>query len=102
MKDNKNEIFSIINIFTEKYSDYLTNMDKYGTQLAGNIAEISALTKELSAKRELANIYFSNHLEEKEQLYNVANKVLDKAINTGNIKMAEIALEQIKIIKSMK
>lgn len=102
MKDNKNEIFSIINIFTEKYSGYLTNMDKYGTQLEGDIAEISALTKKLSAKRELVNIYFSNHLKEKEQLYNISNKVLDKAISTGSIEMAEIALEQIKIIQSIK
>lgn len=102
MKDNKNEIFSVINIFIKKYSDYLINMDKYGTQLAWNTAEISALTKELSAKRELVSIYFSNHLKEREQLYNVANQVLDNAINTGNIEMAEIALEQIKIIQSLK
>lgn len=101
MQDNQKENVLIINLFIEKYKEYLTDMDRYNTQLTANIAEISALTKELSAKRELINAYFSNHLKEKEQLYSVANKVLDRAITAGNIKMAELALEQIKVIKSV-
>lgn len=90
----------IMNRLAKKHNEYLMDLERYNTQLAKNTAEVTALTKELSAKRELVNAYFSIRLKEKEQMYFMANKVLDQAIKTGNVEMAELAVKQIKIIKS--
>ncbi len=102
MQNNSIDIYPIIDCLLEKQKDYLTQLDRYDTQLVRKIAEISVLTKELSAKREIVNVYFSNRLQEKEDMYNLANKVLEKAIETGDVGMADLAIKQIQIINSIK
>lgn len=81
--------------------EYISGLEKSNLQSAKRIAELSALTKELEMNRKVIEKYFSIRIKEKESLYDVANKVLDKAIISGNVEIAKLAAEQIRFIKSI-
>ena len=54
--------------------------------------------KELQAHTELAEAYFSRQMQERERLFRSASAVLEKAIEQGNVEIAQIALRTIEIV----
>lgn len=91
-------ISSLVNDIVKEYYAYLSEFELKSTKIEKNIAILKVKTKELQANRELAESYFSNQMEERERLFSSASKALDKALEEGNVELAQIAVKTIEEI----
>ena len=91
-------IAEIVNNIVSEHYTYLSNCEKNSTEIEKSIAVLKAKNRELQANTELAEYYFNMQIKERERLFNSASKVLEKAIQEGNVEIAQIALVSIEII----
>lgn len=91
-------ISSLVNDIVKEHYAYLSECELNSTEIEKNIATLKAKTKKLQANRELAESYFFHQMEERERLFSSASKVLDKAIEEGNVEFAKIAVKTIEEI----
>lgn len=91
-------ISSLVNDIVKEHYAYLSEFELKSTEIEKNIAILKVKTKELQANRELAESYFFHQMEERERLFSSASKVLDKAMEIGNVELAQIAIKTIEVI----
>ena len=91
-------ITKIVNDIVSEHYIYLSNCEEDSTKIEKSIAVLKVRNSELQANRELAECYFNMQIKEKERLFNSASKVLEKAIEKGNVEVAQIALRSIEIV----
>ena len=68
------------------------------TEIEKSIAILKSKSYELKVQTELAEKYFSQQMSERERLFKSATQVLDKAMNTGDVEFAEIAIRVIEVV----
>lgn len=90
-------ISSLINDIVKEHYAYLSEFELKSTEIEKNIAILKVKTKELQANRELAESYFFHQMEERERLFSSASDVLDKAMEIGNVELAQIAIKAIEV-----
>lgn len=88
----------LINEIVQEHYTYISESDRNSIEMEKKIAILKAKTKKLQAGGELAESYFFHQMQERDRLFSSANKVLDKAMEEGDIEFAQIALETIKVI----
>lgn len=88
----------LINEIVQEHYAYISESDRNHTEMEKKIAILKAKTKKLQADGELAESYFFHQMEERERLFSSANKVLDKAMEEGNIEFAQIAIKTIEVV----
>ena len=93
-----NIISDIIKDLIHEHYKYISEYETKSTELLRQTATIKAKTKMLQAHTDLAEKYFQYQMQEREQLFTSAYKMLEIAIKTGNTEIAQIALETMKII----
>ena len=93
-----NIISDIIKDLINEHYKYISECKKKSTELVRQTATIKAKTKILQAHTDLAKKYFQYQMQEREQLFTSASKMLEIAIKTGDTEIAQIALKTIKII----
>lgn len=79
-----------------------TDLEHNSTQYVCKAAQYSEMAKQLEAKQELVQLVFSKSIEEQQRLYKSAHNVLDKAIEQGEIGLAETAMTVIKVAHAKK
>lgn len=98
----QNSIVYYANSFIESHYEYLKIEEERATERALMIADLERIVNTLKAESEIRKEYFKNHFRERERLFSSAQSTLDHAIKIGDPKVAEIALEMIKIVKEKK
>lgn len=93
-----NIISDIIKDLINEHYKYISECETKSTELVRQTATIKAKTKILQAHTDLAKKYFQYQMQEREQLFTSASKMLEIAIKTGDTEIAQIALKTIKII----
>lgn len=93
-----NIISDIVNDLVREHYNYISECEKQGTERTKKIAIITAKTKELQAYTDMAEAFFSHQLQERDRLFDSANKVLDKALENGDVDFAQIAIRTIEIV----
>ena len=84
----------LITLQTDYFKSYIEN----SIQCEKDIAMLRVQTKEIQSQKEIVKIYFEHRLEERKRLFELANKVLDKAILDGNREIAQVAIETIRLV----
>ncbi len=92
-------IAGIIKDLVQEHYRYISECEAESTETERQIALIKEKTKELQVRTELAEAYFSHQMQERERLFLSASAVLDKAIELGNMEIAQIALRTIEIVR---
>lgn len=80
--------------------DIFKEMEQRSTAYVYKAAQYSKMAKQLEAQRELVQLVFNKNLAEQQRLYDSASKVLDKAIEIGEVELAGIATTVIKVAHS--
>lgn len=96
--DNMNPVELIVKDIISEYYAYLSLNERNSTEIEKSIALLKTKASELQAQTEFAQKYFELQMSERERLLNSASKVLDKAMNTGDVEFAEIAVKIIDIV----
>ena len=91
-------VAGIIKDLVQEHYRYISECEAESTETERQIALIKEKTKELQVHTELAEAYFSHQMQERERLLQSASAVLDKAIELGNVEIAQIALRTIEIV----
>lgn len=91
-------ISKLINEIVQEHYAYISESERNRTETDKKIAILKAKTKKLQADGELAESYFFHKMEERERLFSSANKLLDKAMEEGNIEVAQIATKTIEVV----
>ena len=79
-----------------EYYGYLSKQEVSQTERERQLAVLAAKTKQLQAQTELAEKYFAGQMAEREILFRLASDALDKAMETGDAEIAEIAVITMK------
>jgi hypothetical protein len=95
----KCSIKTIIMRLIRGYSEYLSAKEFKFTEQERNIAYIKIQTKQIEANTEIMKAFFLNNQQERERLYFSAQQVLDKALEKGDERYAELACQVIKLIR---
>lgn len=93
-----NPVELIVKDIISEYYAYLSLNERNSTEIEKSIALLKTKASELQAQTEFAQKYFELQMSERERLLNSASKVLDKAMNTGDVEFAEIAVKIIDIV----
>lgn len=94
------DISTLISDLVSMQFSIFTDLEQSSTNYAYKAVEYSKKAKQLDAQRELAQIVFNKYHSEQQKLYDSASKVLNKAIEKGEIELAEIATTVIKVAHS--
>lgn len=84
-------------IISEHYA-YLSQCEENHTETVKRIAVLKAKSYELQAQTELVEKYFGQQMADRERLFHSASRVLDKAMNTGDAELAEIAVRIMEVV----
>jgi len=98
--ENSRLIFNLISDLAAMQFDILTDFEQNSTAYVCKAAQYSAQARQLDAQRELAQLVFDRNRAEQQKLYDSATKVLDKAIEKGEVELAQIAMIVIKVAHS--
>ena len=85
-------IAEIVNELAREYYEYLSKQETDYTEQERQIAVLAARTKQLQAHTELAQEYFAGQMKEREKLFRLASEALEKAMETGDVEIAQIAV----------
>ena len=91
-------IIQIAKALIEENCKYMMQCEINSTEAEKQIAIIKEKTKELQANAEMAREYFQHQIRERESLFQSANALLEKAIETGNVELAQLAMRTIEIV----
>ena len=91
-------ISTIVNDIIREHYNYLAVCEGRSTEVTKHIAVLTLKSKELQAHTELAEKYFTYQMQERERLFKSASAVLEKAMELGDIDIAQIALRTIEIV----
>lgn len=91
-------IIEAISSTSKDYYKYLEEKEIEITEKEKTIARMKITVEAIRANREAEEYFTGKFFSEKEKLSDMANKALDKAINSGDIELAEIALKLINTI----
>jgi len=78
--------------------EYIESCERDITSRCRAIAVTEALTQQLNANRLIMNEFYSKFFEERKQLFNSANHVLESAIENDDPELAGIAVTVIKML----
>ena len=92
-----NQIELIIKDIISGHYEYLSQGERERTEREKAIAAIKKSTLELEAELVMNRKYFESAMREREILFQSALEVIDKAIETGDVEFAEIAMRVIEI-----
>lgn len=93
-------ISALVNDIIAGHYAYISDCERKSTERAKQIALLKVRTKELQAKTELAEKYFAVNMQDRERLFQSALRVLDKAMENGDVEYAQIASIVIKSVNS--
>ncbi len=91
-------ISDIVKDLIREHYRYISECEANSTEAEKQIAVIKVKTKELQAHTELAQKYFQHQIQERERLFKSASAVLEKAMETGNVDFAQIAVRTIEVV----
>lgn len=91
-------IDDIVKDLIKEHHSYLSACERNLTEINRETAILIAKSKVLQANRELASEYFKHKIAERERLFKLATAVLDYAITTGNVELADISIDSISIM----
>ena len=92
-------ITSLVSDIMREHYEYLSAAERSSTETAASIANLIVKTAQLRANRVLAEQFFNKQLQERTRLFSSAHKVLEKAIEEGDIEWAQIAITIIEIVQ---
>lgn len=91
-------VSAIVNDVIQEHYRYLSECEVNSTEVAKHTALLKAKSKELQAHTEMAEKYFTHQMQERERLFKSASVVLEKAMELGDIEIAQIAVRTIEVI----
>ncbi|MDF2892045.1 MAG: hypothetical protein K0R80_2412 [Clostridia bacterium] len=96
MKDIVTEVNELIINARQSYYNYLKEQEMAATEREKSITQIKALSTALRAKREVMQVFTKNFFDERKMLRDMADNALNKAIETGDVELAQITMELIE------
>lgn len=76
----------------KSFGEYMKTREIEKTERIRIAAVLTAVTEKINADRAIFELYIANSFEERERLYQQADKVLNKAIENADTEMMKIAL----------
>ena len=92
------DISDIVKDLIQEHHRYILECEKNSTEIEKQRAIIKAKTKELQMYTELAQKHFQYKIQERERLFKSASSVLEKAMQIGDIDIAQIAIRTIEVV----
>lgn len=96
MENVIDEVKNLIINARKSYYEYLKEEEIAATEREKNIAQIRVLSSALRARKEVAEIYTRHFFEERKMLREMADNVLNKAIEKGDFTLAQMTIEIIE------
>lgn len=91
-------VSELIQSIIKEHYEYIANCEQESTEREKQIATIKYQTKLLQANLEIIKKLFEKKIDERNNLFLSANKMLDIAIKRGDYEMAKIAMITLEII----
>lgn len=90
----------VISELVQKHRDSLIILQSENTGFVQKFVVMNAMTKQLSANRNVFHEYFKHRMDERKQIIQTGNELLEQAIKKGNVELAQSALQLIHMLKS--
>lgn len=100
MDDIITEVKNLLINARKAHYEYLKEQELEATEREVIISSISAITNAMKSRRDVAEIVMNTFFEERKLLREKAEDTLQKAIQTGDSEIAELALRFIAIVYS--
>ncbi|MEE1130965.1 MAG: hypothetical protein UHX00_04955 [Caryophanon sp.] len=86
------EVGKLVTQSIKSFGEYMNTREIEKTERIRIAAVLTAVTEKINADRAVFEMYIANSFEERERLYQMADKVLNKAIENADTEMMKIAL----------